>query len=159
MTHTYGYARVSTTAQNLDAQVDALTGAGGVDARDVVVEKASGIREDRPELGRLLAQLREGDTLVVTKLDRLGRSAAHVARLVRDLDERGVTLRSLTETIDTSSATGRLMVSRDTLYRHLASVTALEDSAAPEGLTTGSDPEFTRREARELSAGGLQSPA
>ena len=76
MAHTYGYARVSTTAQNLDAQVDALTGPGGVDVRDVVVEMASGRREDRPELARLLAGLREGDTLVVTKLDRLGRSAA-----------------------------------------------------------------------------------
>ncbi|WP_353707362.1 recombinase family protein [Cellulosimicrobium sp. ES-005] len=110
MAHVYGYARVSTTARSLDAQVDALTDVGGVDVRDVVVEKTSGRREDRPELARLLAGLREGDTLVVTKLDRLGRSAAHVARLVRDLDERGVTLRSLTETIDTSSATGRLMV-------------------------------------------------
>lgn len=55
MAHTYGYARVSTTAQNLDAQVDALTGSGGVDERDVVVEKASGRREDRPELARVLA--------------------------------------------------------------------------------------------------------
>lgn len=70
MTHTYGYARVSTTAQNLDAQVDALTGAGGVDEPDVIVENASGRREDRPKLDRLLAGLREGDTLVVTKLDR-----------------------------------------------------------------------------------------
>lgn len=103
MTHTYGYARVSTTAQNLDARVDALTGAGGVDERDVVVEKASGRREDRPELARLLTQLREGDTLVVTKLDR---SAAHVERLVRDLDDRGVTLMPLPETFGTSSAAG-----------------------------------------------------
>nr|WP_265590379.1 recombinase family protein [Cellulosimicrobium cellulans] len=60
MAHVYGYARVSTTAQNLDAQVDALTGAAGVDVRDVVVEKASGRREGRPELARVLAQLREG---------------------------------------------------------------------------------------------------
>ncbi len=131
VTHTYGYARVSTTAQNLDAQVDALTGAGGVDVRDVVVEKASGTREDRPELGRLLAVLREGDTLVVTKLDRLGRSAAHVARLVRDLDERGVTLRSLTETIDTSSATGRLMV------HVLAAVAQMEADLARERTLDG----------------------
>ncbi|WP_168210044.1 recombinase family protein [Oerskovia sp. KBS0722] len=109
MAHTYGYARVSTIAQNLNAQIDALTGPGGVDERDVFVEKASGTREDRPELARLLAGLREGDALVVTKLDRLGRSAAHVARLVRDLDERAVTLRSLSETLDTSSAAGRLM--------------------------------------------------
>lgn len=59
-------ARVSTTAQNLDAQVDALTGADGADARDVVVEKAPGRREARPELARFLARLREGDTLVVS---------------------------------------------------------------------------------------------
>lgn len=131
MAHTYGYARVSTTAQNLDAQVDALTGPGGVDERDVVVEKASGRREDRPELARLLAGLREGDMLVVTKLDRLGRSAAHVARLVRDLDDRGVTLRSLTETIDTSSATGRLMV------HVLAAVAQMEADLARERTLDG----------------------
>ncbi|TFF04447.1 recombinase family protein [Cellulosimicrobium funkei] len=131
MAHTYGYARVSTTAQNLDAQVDALTGSGGVDERDVVVEKASGRREDRPELARLLAGLRDGDTLVVTKLDRLGRSAAHVARLVRDLDDRGVTLRSLTETIDTSSATGRLMV------HVLAAVAQMEADLARERTLDG----------------------
>ncbi len=131
MAHTYGYARVSTTAQNLTAQVDALTGPGGVDVRDVIVEKASGRREDRPELARVLAQLREGDTLVVTKLDRLGRSAAHVARLVRDLDERGVTLRSLTETIDTSSATGRLMV------HVLAAVAQMEADLARERTLDG----------------------
>lgn len=104
MAHVYGYARVSTTAQNLDAQVDELTGAGGVDERYVVVEKASGRREDRPELARLLAGLREGDTLVVTKLDRLGRSAAHVARLVRDLDESGVTLRTGTLMLTAASS-------------------------------------------------------
>ncbi|MFD6094278.1 recombinase family protein [Oerskovia sp. NPDC060338] len=74
------------------------------------MEKASGTRENRPELARLLAGLRQGDPLVVTKLDLLGRSAAHVARLVRDLDEHAVTLRSLSETLDTSSAAGRLMV-------------------------------------------------
>ncbi|WP_175010189.1 recombinase family protein [Cellulosimicrobium sp. TH-20] len=131
MAHVYGYARVSTTAQNLDAQVDALTSAGGVDVRDVVVEKASGRREDRPELARVLAQLREGDTLVVTKLDRLGRSAAHVARLVRDLDERGVTLRSLSETLDNSSAAGHLMV------QVLAAVAQMEADLARERTLDG----------------------
>ncbi|MFJ4107985.1 recombinase family protein [Oerskovia enterophila] len=131
MAHTYGYARVSTTAQNLDAQIDALTGPGGVDERDVVVEKASGAREDRPELARVLGGLREGDTLVVTKLDRLGRSAAHVARLVRDLDERAVTLRSLSETLDTSSAAGRLMV------HVLAAVAQMEADLARERTLDG----------------------
>ncbi|QJW38750.1 recombinase family protein [Cellulosimicrobium protaetiae] len=131
MAHTYGYARVSTTSQNLTAQIDALTGAGEVDVRDVVAEKASGTREDRPELTRLLAGLREGDMLVVTKLDRLGRSAAHVARLVRELDERGVTLRSLTETIDTSSAAGRLMV------HVLAAVAQMEADLARERTLDG----------------------
>ncbi|WP_102508251.1 recombinase family protein [Sanguibacter massiliensis] len=109
MAQTFGYARVSTLAQNLDAQVDALVRAG-VDERCVVVEHGSGRRDDRPALGNLLNSLRPGDTLVVTKLDRLGRSASHIAQLVADLDSRDVALHSLSETIDTTTASGRLMV-------------------------------------------------
>ncbi|GAA4839248.1 recombinase family protein [Luteimicrobium xylanilyticum] len=109
MGHLFGYARVSTTAQSLDGQVDALTGAG-VDERWIIPETGSGRRDDRPELTKLLGQLHAGDTLVVVRLDRLGRSAAHLATLVRDLDERGVTLRSLTEALDTSTPGGRFVV-------------------------------------------------
>ncbi|WP_425815643.1 recombinase family protein [Luteimicrobium sp. DT211] len=105
----FGYTRVSTAAQSLDGQIDALVGAGA-DERWIVRETGSGRRDDRPELTALLEQLRGGDTLVVVRLDRLGRSAAHLAGLVRDLDERGVTLRSLTEALDTATPAGRFVV-------------------------------------------------
>jgi DNA invertase Pin-like site-specific DNA recombinase len=109
MGHLFGYTRVSTTGQNLDGQVSALVDAG-VDERWIIRETGSGRRDDRPELTKLLGQLRAGDTLVVVRLDRLGRSAAHLATLVRDLDERGITLRSLTEALDTSTPAGRFVV-------------------------------------------------
>ncbi|PJI85531.1 recombinase family protein [Luteimicrobium subarcticum] len=109
MSHVFGYARVSTTGQSLDVQVDALV-AAGVDARWIARETGSGRRDDRPELVRILGQVQAGDTLVVVRLDRLGRSAAHLAALVRDLDDRGVTLRSLTESLDTSTSSGRFVV-------------------------------------------------
>ncbi|HWV76002.1 MAG TPA: recombinase family protein [Isoptericola sp.] len=109
MAITFGYARVSTSTQNLDAQRDALR-AAGVDARHLRVETASGRRDDRRVLAQLLAELDEGDTVVVTKLDRLGRSVSHLVRVVDELECRGVALRSLSEQIDTSSSSGRFMV-------------------------------------------------
>ncbi|WP_402372963.1 recombinase family protein [Isoptericola rhizosphaerae] len=109
MAITFGYARVSTSTQNLDGQRDALV-AASVDARHLRVETASGRRDDRPVLTQLLAEVAEGDTVVVTKLDRLGRSLSHLVRVVDELERRGVTLRSLSEAIDTSSAGGRFMV-------------------------------------------------
>lgn len=81
MAITFGYARVSTSGQSLDAQRGALH-AAGVDARHVHVETASGRRADRPVLAALLAQLQQGDALVVTKLDRLGRSMAHLVQVI-----------------------------------------------------------------------------
>ncbi len=109
MAITFGYARVSTSGQSLDAQRDALH-AAGVDARHVYVETASGRRADRPVLVALLADLQQGDALVVTKLDRLGRSMAHLVQVVEELERRGVALRSISESIDTSSPAGRFMV-------------------------------------------------
>ncbi|MCZ2261977.1 recombinase family protein [Isoptericola nanjingensis] len=109
MAITFGYARVSTATQVLDAQLDALRVAG-VDGRHVRVEMASGRRQDRPVLAGLLAELGDGDTLVVAKLDRLGRSMPHLVGLVDELERRGVGLRSLSEQIDTASPAGRFMV-------------------------------------------------
>ncbi|MDF8263210.1 recombinase family protein [Luteipulveratus flavus] len=103
----YGYARVSTIAQDAQAQVDALT-AAGVD--QVVVEHASGTRSDRPLLVELLGQLVEGDTVTVWRLDRLGRSTTHLVETVRELETRGVEFRSLSEHIDTRTPTGKLML-------------------------------------------------
>jgi DNA invertase Pin-like site-specific DNA recombinase len=101
-----GYARVSTLEQDEALQVDALRAAG---CARVFVDKASGKLEHRPALDRLMEQLRPGDTLVVWRLDRLGRSLRHLIDTVQLLDARGVVFRSLTESIDTSTPGGKLI--------------------------------------------------
>jgi len=103
---TFGYARVSTTQQDEALQRDAL-GAAGVDR--VYVDHASGATDSRPALDEMLGQLRPGDTVVIWRLDRLGRSLRHLIDLVADLEQRGVGLRSLTESIDTSTPGGKLI--------------------------------------------------
>lgn len=100
----YGYARVSTTEQNTAVQLAAFKRAG---IKHVVQEKRSGVAQ-RPELQGLLARLRPGDVLVVYKLDRLSRSLRDLLRLLESLEQSGVTFRSLTESIDTSSPAGRM---------------------------------------------------
>jgi DNA invertase Pin-like site-specific DNA recombinase len=104
-----GYARVSTEAQTTDQQCDALRAAGVAD--DMLwTEKLSGARTDRPALVDLLRYARRGDTIVVWRLDRLGRSLSHIVQTVEDLTARGVHLRSLTDGADSSTPTGRLMI-------------------------------------------------
>ena len=100
MGHLLRYARVSTTDQQPHLQVDALTAAG---CYRVLTETASGARTDRPVLEQVLDQLRPGDTLVVWKLDRLGRSLRHLVDAVTRLAERGVGFRRLQEAIDTTT--------------------------------------------------------
>src|SRR5882672_3704220 len=100
-----GYARVSTIDQNLDLQRDALEVAG---CDRVYVEYASGAKLDRPELARALDILREGDTLVVWKLDRLGRTVRQLVELAGALDARKIGFRALTESIDASTPAGRM---------------------------------------------------
>jgi DNA invertase Pin-like site-specific DNA recombinase len=106
MGHLLGYARVSTTDQHPQLQVDALTAAG---CYRVFTETASGARADRPTLEQLLDQLRPGDTLAVWKLDRLGRSLRHLVDIVTGLAERGVGFCSLQEAIDTTTPGGKLV--------------------------------------------------
>jgi DNA invertase Pin-like site-specific DNA recombinase len=106
MGHLLGYARVSTTDQQPHLQVDALERAG---CYRVFVETATGARADRPVLEQLLDQLRPGDTLVVWKLDRLGRSLRHLVDIVTGLAERGIGFRSLQEAIDTTTPGGKLV--------------------------------------------------
>lgn len=101
-----GYSRVSTADQNPRLQMDALEAAG---CEKIFTEKASGAKRDRPELAAALDYARKGDTLVVWKLDRLARSLKQLIETVESLEERGVGFRSLTETIDTTSAGGRLV--------------------------------------------------
>ena len=101
-----GYARVSTREQNQALQLDALRAAG---CGRVYTEQASGAQRDRPELTAALDYAREGDTLVVWKLDRLARSIRQLIETVEDLERRRIGLRSLTEAIDTATPGGRLV--------------------------------------------------
>ena len=101
-----GYARVSTLDQNLALQLDALTTAG---CAKVFEDRASGARTDRPGLQAALDYVREGDVLIVWKLDRLGRSLAHLIEAVTSLASRRIGFRSLTEAIDTTTPGGRLV--------------------------------------------------
>lgn len=102
------YARVSTRQQDFQTQVDRLKEAG---AEKVFTEKRSGLDGERPELGRCLEYVREGDTLIVTKLDRLARSTADLYRIVSDLQEKGVGFKVLDDSaVDTTTRTGKLVM-------------------------------------------------
>lgn len=107
-----GYMRVSSVddRQTVDLQRDALV-AADVDQRQIYADKASGARDDRPGLTACLDYLNAGDTLVVWKLDRLGRSLPHLLSIVTDLKQRGVAFRSLTEHMDTTTPHGELLFS------------------------------------------------
>lgn len=99
-----GYARVSTQDQNLTLQCEALTKTG---CQKIFEDKVSGSRTARPGLDKALEMLREGDTLVVWKLDRLGRSVKHLVDLVSTLAHQGIHFQSMTDAIDTSTSSGR----------------------------------------------------
>ncbi|MDP3012897.1 MAG: recombinase family protein [Candidatus Subteraquimicrobiales bacterium] len=101
----FGYARVSTQEQNLDLQIDSFTKMG---VEKIYQEKISGSLRDRPELNKLLELLRQGDTLVIWKLDRLGRSLKHLIDLVTRLQEMGVELISIQDSVNTASPSGKL---------------------------------------------------
>ena len=105
-----GYMRVSSDSdrQTTALQHDALTGAG-VDARHLFEDKASGARDDRPGLKKCLEYVKSGDTLVVWKLDRLGRSLPHLLTIIEGLRKNGVAFRSLTEGMDTTTPHGELL--------------------------------------------------
>ena len=107
MSQVIGYARVSTTDQSLDTQVKQLQDAG-IDK--LYQEKISGVKRDRPKLNDLLDFVREGDTVVVTKLDRIARSTKHLLEIVEILQDRGVTFKVLNIALDTSTPTGKLML-------------------------------------------------
>ena len=101
-----GYARVSTKDQSLDLQVDALKKTG---CRKIYSEQISGSKSSRPELDKMKAQLREGDVVVVWKLDRLGRSLRDLVNLVGHFQSNGIGFKSLQDNIDTTTPTGKLI--------------------------------------------------
>ena len=125
-----GYARVSTQDQNLALQLDALTAAGCL---RIFQEKASGSKAERPELNRLLEIIREGDTLMIWKLDRLGRSLNHLIEIVTQLEEQHIGLVSLNDPIDTTTAQGRLV------FRIFASLAEFDRTGEPAGSDPGTN--------------------
>ena len=123
-----GYARVSTQDQNLSLQIDALKTAG---CGRIYEEKASGAKADRPALLNMLEHAREGDAIVIWKLDRLGRSLAHLVQLVSELEQKGIGLISLNDPIDTTTAQGRLV------FRIFASLAEFEREQIKERTVAG----------------------
>lgn len=123
-----GYARVSTFEQNLDLQVDALKKEG---CDKIYIDKISGSVSERKELLKALEHLREGDTLVVWRLDRLGRSLKHLIRLLDDFEGQGVVFKSIMENLDTSSASGRL------IFHIFGALTEFERNLIKERTTAG----------------------
>ena len=123
-----GYARVSTQDQNLDLQVDALTKAG---CKKIFDDKISGSRAERPGLTKALEMLREDDTLVVWKLDRLGRSVKNLVNLVGELHKQGIQFKSLTDAIDTGTPSGRFF------FHAMASLAEMERELTVERTRAG----------------------
>src|SRR5215472_11713159 len=148
-----GYARVSTNDQETATQVAALK-AGGCER--IYREKASGGRWDRPELHRLLDQLRENDVLVVWKLDRLSRSLRDVLTIMERLTEAKAGFRSLTEAIDTTTPAGRMMMQMVGAFAEFERAMLRErtkiglETARREGRVGGRPPKLSRQQQTEI---------
>jgi len=125
-----GYARVSTDDQNLEPQIDQLI-AAGVDPSNIYQEHVSGAKTKRPELQNLMRAMRDGDILVICKLDRLGRSTMDLLKIADQLKERGIELRSLSDCIDTTTPAGKL------LYTMLAAFAEFERNLISERTKAG----------------------
>lgn len=126
----FGYGRVSTLDQSLDAQKDALIRAG---ATRVFVEKITGTKSSRPELDLMRQMLRQGDTVLVTRIDRLGRSAKDLLNIVSEFENRGVNLKVIEQNIDTSTSEGKLfftMVAAFAEFEHSMMVSRTKDGLA-----------------------------
>ncbi|GDG01488.1 DNA-invertase [Escherichia coli] len=155
MNQLIGYARVSTDDQNLHLQRDALERAG---CQVIYEDKASGKNTERPELDGCLKALRSGDTLVVWRLDRLGRSLGDLVKLVTTLEEKGIGFESLQEKIETTSASGKLVfhvfAALAEFERNLISerTRAGLKAARARGRLGGRKPKLKQKDIREIKA-------
>ena len=123
-----GYARVSTQDQNLELQAEALEKVG---CKKIFDDKISGNKAERPGLSKALEMLREGDTFVVWKLDRLGRSVKHLVEFVGGLHKKGIQFKSLTDNIDTKTSSGRFF------FHVMASLAEMERDLTVERTRAG----------------------
>jgi DNA invertase Pin-like site-specific DNA recombinase len=124
----FGYCRVSTKEQNLDMQIDALKKDGCI---EIYKDQVSGSKADRPQLTKLMENLREGDVIVVWKLDRLGRSITDLIKLINKLGEKKVGLKSLSDPVDTTTSQGRF------IFNLFASLAELERDIIRERTMAG----------------------
>lgn len=151
-THRIGYARVSTAGQDLTPQLDVLRARG---CDPIYSEHASGKVDDRAELAKAIEATRAGDTLVVWRLDRIGRSLPHLIQTINELAKRGVGFESVTEAIDTGTASGKLVfdvfASLADFERHLISERTRAGLAAgrARGRLGGRPPALTPEQLRE----------
>jgi DNA invertase Pin-like site-specific DNA recombinase len=159
----YGYARVSTTDQDLSVQEDALRAAG---CDKIKAEKVSGSsREGRQELDNLLQFLRDGDTLTVTRIDRLARSVYDLQGLVRELSAKGVTLRATEQPIDTGTAAGKCFLDMLGVFAEFETNLRKERQmegiakAKARGVYKGRKPSIDADEVRSLKSGGMGATA
>jgi DNA invertase Pin-like site-specific DNA recombinase len=148
-----GYGRVSTQDQNLDAQRDALKKAG-VDK--IFIEKITGTKASRPELDKLREQMREGDTLVITRLDRLGRSTRDLLAISSELEEKGVELEVIDQNINTQTPAGRLfftMIAAMAEFEHSMMVARTKDglaAARARGRLGGRKPKLSEAQKKQI---------
>jgi DNA invertase Pin-like site-specific DNA recombinase len=139
----FGYSRVSTSDQDWSLQLEALIKAG-VDDRDIFREKASGAKRDRTELRRMLDQLRPGDQATVYRLDRLARSQLHLLQIVEEIEAKGAKLVSVMDNLDTTTATGKMMVGVLAVLSEFERNLLLERSAAGRAIARQRQVRFGR---------------
>jgi DNA invertase Pin-like site-specific DNA recombinase len=148
-----GYGRVSTQDQNLDAQRDALKSAS---ADKIFIEKITGTKASRPELDKLREQMRHGDTLVVTRLDRLGRSTKDLLAISSELEEKGVELEVLEQNINTKTPEGKLfftMIAAMAEFEHSMMVARTKDglaAARARGRLGGRKPKLSEAQKKQV---------
>jgi len=155
----YGYARVSTTEQDLEIQITALKAAGCTIVRS---EKKSGTTtEGRTELQTLIEFARDGDTIVITRIDRLARSIADLAGIVRTLEAKGIALRATEQPIDTSSAAGRAFLQMLGVFAEFETAIRRERQlegiakAKADGVYKGRKPSIDTAAVRQLTIDGV----
>lgn len=159
-----GYARVSTRDQDPQMQINALM-AAGVAQPDIYYETASGASKRRPQFDAMMKDAREGDIIVIWKLDRLGRSVRQVLETVARLDEKGARIRCLTQPIDTTTAVGRLMLTVLAAVAEMERELGLERTraglarAAAEGRLGGATPKHSHQAVLDFAKVGIRPGA